>query len=97
MSGNGELQTVRVTSDAACMALCDGLALCVAVDVSHGACFLHYNWDDLLPSNSVHNVSGVTQYVLNRDCTTSLPVSTSASGGAVQSTTPTTYASSSGW
>jgi len=62
-SENGVFYGWRSESD--CMAVCLASASCVAIDLGPVGCVLHTNVGDLATG---YNVSGVTQFVLNRDC-----------------------------
>jgi len=52
-------------SESDCMAACLTSASCVAVDVGPVGCVLHNNIKDL---SDAYNASGVTQFLLHRDC-----------------------------
>jgi len=52
------------------MAACLTSASCVAIDVGHVGCVLHYNIKDL---SDAYNASGVTQFLLHRDCLRTSP------------------------
>jgi len=53
------------TSQSDCMTACLTSASCVAIDVGHVGCVLHNNIEDL---SDAYNASGVTQFLLHRDC-----------------------------
>lgn len=53
------------TSESDCIAACSMSRSCVAIDVGPVGCVIHNNVDDLM---SAYNASGVTQFVLNRQC-----------------------------
>jgi len=54
------------------MAACLTSASCLAIDVGPVGCVLHSNVEDLSDS---YNYYGVTQFLLNRDCLLSTPLS----------------------
>jgi len=62
-SENGVFYGWRSESD--CMAVCLASASCVAIDLGPVGCVLHTNLSDLA---TAYYVSGVTHFVLNRDC-----------------------------
>ena len=61
------------TSQADCMAACLTSASCVAIDVGPVGCVLHNNVEDL---SDTYNASGVTQFLLHRECLSTAPHST---------------------
>ena len=65
------------TSEIDCMTACLRFASCVAIDVGHVGCVLHNNINDL---SDAYNASGVTQFLLHRDClrTSPRPTTTAA-------------------
>ena len=62
-----------ITSESECMAECLMSTTCVAFDLTPFGCTLHNNADDLA---SAHYALGVTQFILNRHCLLTSPVST---------------------
>ena len=62
-----------ITSESECMAECLMSSTCVAFDLTPFGCTLHNNADDLA---SAHYALGVTQFILNRHCLLTSPVST---------------------
>jgi len=53
------------TTKSKCMSACLESSSCVAVDVSLTGCVIHHSIADLL---TIYNVTGVTQFVINRNC-----------------------------
>jgi len=65
---NGVFYGLKSQSD--CMAACLTSASCVAIDVGPVGCVLHHNVEDL---SDAYNVSGVTQFLLHRECLRATP------------------------
>lgn len=61
------------TSESDCMAGCLKSTSCVAFDLHPYGCILHNNADDL---ETTFSAPGVTQFVLNRNCLPTSPLST---------------------
>jgi len=68
------------TTEADCMAACLTSPICVAIDFGPLGCVLHNNASDLI---TARYQSGVTQFVLNRQClpTTPPPSATTSTAG----------------
>jgi len=66
-----------------CLSLCLETYACVAVDVSSDVCVVHTNINDVA---NRFNVSGFTQYTLNRACIPSTPTSALSTASAAQMT-----------
>ena len=69
------------------MAVCVRSQTCVAIDMGILACVLHHNADNL---KTAYHAAGVTQFILNRQCLTTGPLSTASSVTATPSVTEET-------
>jgi len=65
-----------ITSESECMAECLTSATCLAFDLTPFGCTLHNNADDL---TTAYYAPEVTQFVLNRHCLLTSPLSTETS------------------
>jgi len=65
-----------ITSESECMAECLMLSSCVAFDLTPFGCTLHNNANDLA---AAYYSPGVTQFILNRHCLLTSPLTTETS------------------